>query len=286
MEERTEPRNRNEAELAGYRDVLALIHGHYEYMRLTPSLILQLHRGMNRYGGTSNAGQWKSTDNLIAERGDDGQQVARFRPVAAVATPGAIEAICTEYRDTLATDLYDPLLLTCVFVFDFTCIHPFLDGNGRISRLLTLLLMYQSGFTVGRYISIERLIHKTRDTYYEALQASSVGWHDGSNDYTPFVRYQLGVILAAYRDFADRAEEMLDASTSKADRVEEMLARYGGPVRKRDILERYPDISETTVERTLADLLQRGEITKVGAGPSTAYVPNATPVPNATDDME
>ena len=168
--------------------------------------------------------------------------------------------------------MHDPLILMCLFIFDFTCIHPFAGGNGRMSRLLTLLLMNRSGYDVGRYASIEKLINQSRKTYYEALRASSTGWHEGTNDYRPFVRYMLGVVLAAYRDLSSRADEQWATKRSKADRVEEMLARYQVPVRKRDILERYPDISETTVERTLAELLQRGAISKIGAGPATAYI--------------
>ena len=272
MQEKTTPRNRSEAEIAGYRDVLRLLHDSYPHIELTPSVILQLHRDMNRYSATALAGEWKPTDNVIAERTDTGERVVRFTPVSAVATPGAIETICLQYRDASARELQDPLTLMCLFVFDFTCIHPFTDGNGRMSRLLTLLLMYRSGYTVGRYISIEKLIHQSRETYYEALQGSSQGWHEGANDYRPFVRYMLGVVLAAYRELSVRADDIRAPGVSKADRVEEMIVQYQVPVRKRDILDRYPDISETTVERTLAQMLKRGAITKIGAGPATAYV--------------
>ena len=272
MQERATPRNRSEAEIAGYRDVLNMVHEQYEHIPLSPSVILQFHRDMNRYSSTGLGGIWKPTDNLIAERSESGEQMVRFIPVSALETPAAVESICSNYNEAVKRELADPLLLTCIFVFDLTCIHPFMDGNGRMSRLLTLLLLYRSGYTAGRYVSIERLIQRTRETYYEALLASSQGWHEVANDYRPFVRYMLGVVLAAYRDLSARADAMRAAGSTKADRVEEMLTQYQVPVRKRDILDRYPDISETTVERTLAQMLKRGTITKIGAGPATAYV--------------
>lgn len=270
--ERTEPRGRNEAEIAGYRDVLATVHENFAHLSPTPNHILQMHRDMYRYTGSALAGTFKATDNVVAERDGSGVMTVRFQPLAAVGAPGAIGDICDQYRMAVAADRFDPLLLMCLFVFDFTCIHPFTDGNGRVSRLLTLLLMYRAGHSVGRYISIEREIERTRETYYEALQASSIGWLDGESDYIPWVRYMLGIVLAAYRQLAASVETASASGELKSARIERTIAESVGPLSKRDILERHPDISEITVERTLADLLRRGLVSKVGAGPATAYV--------------
>lgn len=269
--EKTAPKNRDEEEIAGYRDVLAMIHESYDYINLSPSAILQFHRDMYQHTTASFAGNWKDVDNVIAETDADGQQVVRFRPLPAMATPYAIEDLCKTYQEALALDYYDPLLLVTLFVFDFICIHPFNDGNGRMSRLLTLLLLYQNGYLVGKYISIEKLIEKSKETYYDALQASSSGWQEGANDSTPFVRYFLGVLTAAYHEFSDRVEGLIIARKTKAERIEDIFGRHLGKITKKDILEQCPDISMTTVERTLATLLQQGKITKVGSGRTTGY---------------
>ena len=171
------------------------------------------------------------------------------------------------------TDL-DPLLLIPIFILDFLCIHPFNDGNGRMSRLLTLLLLYRSGYIVGKYISIEKLISDTKETYYEALQQSSYNWHEGTNDYAPFVTYMLGVLVAAYRDFESRIELLTTKGLSKPDRVREIIKNHLGKITKGEIMAKCPDISQITVQRALADLIKSGEILKIGGGRYTSYAWN------------
>lgn len=279
MDQLIEPKDRDEAEIAGYRDVLATIHDSYDYIDLKPSTILQFHRDLYRHTGLTFGGNWKDSDNAIIELDAQGGQSIRFKPLPAVATPDAVESLCVAYNDAIDASLYDPLLLSCVFTFDFICIHPFNDGNGRMSRLLTLLLLYRSGYLVGKYISIEKGIERTKETYYETLQECSPGWHEGQNVYGPCVRYLLGVILAAYRDFEDRVQDLAVSNMSKAERVEALFNRRVGKVTKADILAECPDISQTTVERALKELLDAGKISKVGSGRATGYVGSSTSEP-------
>lgn len=266
------PQNRDEQEIAGYRDVLALIHESHDYIDVTPNVILQLHSLLHRHSGHSFAGHWKDSDNAIVERRTDGSEFARFRPAPAAATPHAIEQLCAGYNRAVSESVLDPLVLIPRFILDFTCIHPFADGNGRMSRLLTLLLLYRAGFIVGKYVSIEGEINRTKDAYCDALQRSSLGWNEGAADYAPFVGYTLGVVLAAYRDFESRVESVIGTGASKPERVRKVLAGKAGKVTKSDIVRECPDISLTTIERALHDLLSRGEIEKVGAGRATGYV--------------
>ena len=272
MEMRAQPVGRDEQEIAGYRDVLALIHESHDYIELTPNVILQLHAMLHRYSGHSFAGRWKDSDNAIIERTSDGRELVRFHPVPVVSTPIAMERLCDEYALAMRGGTADPLLLIPRFILDFTCIHPFTDGNGRMSRLLTLLLLYRAGFHVGKYVSIEAEINRTRDAYYDALQRSSTGWSEGANDYAPFTAYLLGVLLAAYRDFESRVEGTIGAGASKPERIEKLLSGALGKVTKADIARECPDISLTTIERTLHELLKQGKIEKVGAARATGYV--------------
>ena len=272
MAQKTEPKSRNEAEIAGYRDVLATIHNSYDYIDVKPGVILQLHRNLYRHTQSGFAGNWKDSDNAIVEFDAQGNQTVRFKPLPAIATPDAVAKLCEAYDKALDKGTYDPLLLACLFTFDFICIHPFNDGNGRMSRLLTLLLLYRSGYLVGKYVSIEMEIEATKETYYEALQQSSPGWIEGENNYVPIVRYLLGVILAAYHDFEDRMQGLTVSKLTKAERIEAVFSRKVGKVTKADIQAECPDISQTTVERTLKSLLDSGKITKVGSGRATGYV--------------
>ena len=262
--EKAEPRNRSEEEIAGYREVLATVHDSYEYIPIRPNNILQLHRDLYSFSSSDTGGRFKNTDNVIAESGQDGQQRVRFMPVPAFQTPEAMENLCNEFNNAIECAEYDPLLLIPMFILDFLCIHPFNDGNGRMSRLLTLLLLYRSGYIVGKYVSMERLIEKTKETYYEALQNSSIEWHNDKSDYTSFVRYYLGVVLKGYNEFQDRIEHLKYRKLSKADRVKAVFE-------KSDIATLCPDISETTIERTLKELLEAGYIEKVGKGRATGY---------------
>lgn len=269
--EKAEPQNRSEEEIAGYREVLATVHDSYEYIFIRPNNILQLHRDLYGFSSSDTGGRFKNTDNVIAESGKDGKQRVRFAPVPAFQTAEAMEALCSEFNSAIDRSEYDPLLLIPMFILDFLCIHPFNDGNGRMSRLLTLLLLYRSGYIVGKYISMEMLIEKTKETYYEALQNSSIGWHDNTSDYTSFVRYYLGVVLKGYNDFQDRVEHLKYRKISKTERVKAVFEKKLGIIKKSDIATLCPDISETTIERSLKELLESGYIEKVGKGRATGY---------------
>ncbi len=269
--DKVEPRNRSEEEIAGYREVLATVHDSYEYIPICPNNILQLHRDLYSFSRRDTGGRFKNADNVIAESGKDGQQRIRFMPVSAFETPEAMENLCNEFNKAIDRAEYDPLLLIPMFILDFLCIHPFNDGNGRMSRLLTLLLLYRSGYIVGKYVSMEMLIEKTKETYYEALQNSSIEWHNNQSDYTSFVKYYLGIVLKGYNEFQDRIEHLKYRKFSKADRVKAVFEKKLGIVKKSDIATLCPDISETTIERTLKELLEAGLIEKVGKGRATGY---------------
>ena len=274
VKEKSEPCNRNENEIAGYRDVLATIHENYDYIPPRANVILQLHRDLYQYSGIGIGGHFKNTDNVIEEELEDGTKRVRFCPATAFETPCMIEDLCNQFMREVDRGEVDPLLLIPMFVLDFLCIHPFNDGNGRMSRLLTLLLLYRSGYIVGKYISIEMLIEKTKDTYYDALQASSSGWHDGTNDYMPFVSYALGIIMSAYKTFSERVEHLTTKGISKPERVRQFIENKLGKVTKKDIMDACPDISATTIEKALGELVKDGTIIKIGNGRGTGYAYN------------
>lgn len=270
VSENTAPRNRDEREIAGYRYVLELIHENHDAIPVTPGVILQLHRDLYRYSDVAYAGRWKDADNVIAERAADGTMVTRFQPTSAAATPGTVERLCEAYAACIDAGVYDPLLVSALFVFDFVSIHPFNDGNGRMSRLLTLLLMYRNGYTVGKYVSIEKEIERSKATYYEALQASSCGWHDGTNDYMPFVTYFLGVVTACCKELDERIVAL--ATTRDGESLlRNYFANLTGNATKRQVMDANPTVSQRTVERVLQKLQQEGSIEKVGAARTTAY---------------
>ena len=272
VSQKAEPRNRSEQEISGYREVLSTIHEGYEYITPRPNIILQLHRDLYSYSQGSAGGSYKNSDNVIAETDAEGHQKARFIPVPAFQTAEAMEELCTRFLEAWEADRIDKLVLIPMFILDFLCIHPFNDGNGRMSRLLTLLLFYKAGYIVGKYVSMEMLIEKTKETYYEALQASSTGWHECENSYEPFVKYYLGIMLKAYNEFESRVEHLKHRSLSKPDRIKAVIDNKVGKITKKEIMELCPDISRVTVERTLTDLVKSGYVAKVGAGPSTGYV--------------
>ena len=268
------PKTRSEKEIAGYRDVLTTIHESYDYIPPRSSMILQLHRDLYKFSGMSIGGNFKNSDNVIAEKLPDGTQRVRFQPVSAWETPETMDRLCDEFIKSVNDPEMDPLLLIPMFILDFLCIHPFNDGNGRMSRLLTLLLLYRSGYIVGKYISIEKLITDSKETYYEVLQESSYEWHEGTNDYLPFVRYMLGVIAAAYREFSSRVKLLSTGGFTKAERIRKLIKDHLGKITKAELMELCPDISQATVQRTLAELLANGEITKIGGGRYTSYIWN------------
>jgi len=272
--DKTTPKGRSEREIAGYRDVLNTIHENYDFIPVRPNMILQLHRDLYKFSNLAIGGSFKNSDNIIAEELPDGTKRVRFQPVPAWETSEAMDTLCGAFRDALADSELDSLILISMFILDFLCIHPFNDGNGRMSRLMTLLLLYQSGYFVGKYISIERLIADSKETYYEALQDSSAGWHEGTNDYLPFVRYMLGIVVAAYREFTSRVDILITRGLSKPERVREIIRSTTGRITKTQIMKQCPDISQKTVERALKELMDSGRIIKIGGGRYTSYTWN------------
>ena len=269
--DKTTPKGRSEREIAGYRDVLNTIHENYDFIPVRPNMILQLHRDLYKYSNLAIGGSFKNSDNIIAEELPDGTKRVRFQPIPAWETSEAMDILCSTLVDALADVELDSLILIPMFILDFLCIHPFNDGNGRMSRLMTLLLLYQSGYFVGKYISIERLIADSKETYYEALQDSSAGWHEGTNDYLPFVRYMLGIVVAAYREFTSRVDILITRGLSKPERVREIIRSTTGRITKTQIMKQCPDISQKTVERALKELMDSGRIIKIGGGRYTSY---------------
>jgi len=253
--------------------VLATIHENYDYIPLKSSMILQLHRDLYKFSGKSIGGNYKNSDNVIRETDAEGNEYIRFRPVTAWETPEAIEAACRAFDDAVQRGA-DPLLMIPMFILDFLCIHPFNDGNGRMSRLLTLLLLYRSGYIVGKYISIEKVVEESKETYYETLQSSSYHWHEGTNDYEPFVLCTLGTIVAAYREFESRVQYLNMKDFSKPDRIREMIKNHLGRITKAEIMELCPDISQATIQRTLNELHKNGKIIKISGGRYTTYIWN------------
>ena len=271
---KTNPRTRSEQEIAGYRDVLSTIHESHDFIPVKSPIILQLHRDLYKFSGKSIGGKYKGADNVITEEDSKGNKHVRFNPLPAWETPEAIDSICAAFDEAMVDTDADPLLIIPMFILDFLCIHPFNDGNGRMSRLLTLLLLYRAGYIVGKYISIEKMIEQTKETYYEALQSSSENWHEDKNDYIPFVQYTLGVILAAYRDFSMRVKTLSMSNLPKPERIRELIKETLGKITKTEIMEKCPDISQVTVQRTLNDLVKNGDVLKIGGGRYTAYTWN------------
>ncbi|MDR1085923.1 MAG: Fic family protein [Deltaproteobacteria bacterium] len=276
VKDKSAPRNRSEAEIMGYCDVLASIHEGYAYITPRTETVKQLHSQLYSRLKTLNAGQFKVSDNIIAQIGRDGGQQVRFIPVPAFETGEAMIRLFTSFSEAMEENKYDTLLLIPMFVLDFLCIHPFRDGNGRISRLLTLLLLYRAGYVVGKYISLEKLTEKTKDLYYEALEDSSGGWHENTGDYKPFVRFFLSVLQMAYRDFERSLDYFLKPWQSKPERIKEAIDQKIGQFSKAEIMAVVPDISKVTVERTFGSLVKTGYIVKIGAGRSTIYAKNPT----------
>lgn len=271
-QEKTTPRNRDEEEIMGYRDVLNTVHENFEYIKLNAGHILQMHRDLYKFSAGGVGGKYKAVQNYIQEVGMDGNKKIRFTPLSTFETPDAIKNICEEYGKALNLYNIEPLILIPIFVLDFLCVHPFGDGNGRMSRLLTLLLLYQNGFTVGKYISLEKLIEKKKDKYYDTLQASSTKWHEGKNDVVPFIKYMLQIIVVAYREFEERVLAVTERKLSKADQIKELFNTHLGKLSKAEIKKMLPEISEPMIERTLIELVKLGAIKKVGAGKNTMYV--------------
>jgi Fic family protein len=271
VKEKATPRNRDEQEIAGYRDVLNIIHESFDAIPLSRNYILQLHKIMYSHMNNPIAGQTKNVQNYISATYPNGHTEILFTPLAPYETPEALDRICEEYNKVIGNFELEPLIAIPIFIHDFLCIHPFNDGNGRMSRLLTTLLLYRSGFSVGKYISLEAKIEKNKDLYYDALYRSQDGWHEGTEDAIPFVKYILSIILAAYKDFEDRfsiVEEKLPA----IDMVRKATLNKIGRFTKQDIRELCPSLSVSSIEGALRKLSSNGELKREGVGKSTYYI--------------
>ena len=269
-DQKTTPRNRDEEEISGYRDALSLIHESYEYIPIKSSYILQLHQVLYRYSQRGIGGRFKNTQNYITEIKESGEQIVRFMPLDPFETPTAIEKMCESFnRETDACEI-DPLILIPAFIVDFLCVHPFNDGNGRMSRLLTTLLLYRAGYVVGKYVSLESKIEKTKESYYKALEKSDINWNREENDLTPFIKYILGTVLAAYRDFEQRVI-LVEDKASAIDLVRNAVNNTIGKFTKGDIMELVPSVGKTSVENSLKILIEEGVIGRDGKGKATFY---------------
>lgn len=271
VKDKTTPKNRSEREIAGYRDVLNTIHESYDYIPVRPGMILQLHRDLYKFSGSGIGGNFKNSDNVIAETLPDGTSRIRFKPIPAWETSEAVTALCNAFNDAVNTREMDPLLLIPIFILDFLCIHPFNDGNGRMSRLLTTLPLYRNGFYVGKYVSLEAKIAKNKDLYYSALAVSQTGWHEGTEDVVPFIKYLLGTILAAYKDFEDRMS-LVETKLPALEMVRRASQNKIGRFNKQDIRELCPTLSDSSIEGALRKLVAAGELKKEeGKGKNTCY---------------
>ena len=271
VEESTTPKNRDEEEIAGYRDVLNIIHESFDAIPITKNYILQLHKILYSHMNNPIAGQTKTVQNYISATYPDGHTEMFFTPMAPFEIPEALEKICEEYNRVIGNLEVEPLIAIPVFIHDFLCIHPFNDGNGRMSRLLTTLLLYRSGFYVGKYISLEAKIAKNKDLYYEALGKAQNGRHEGEEDVVPFIKYLLGTILAAYKDFEDRFE-IIGEKLPALEMVRKATKNKIGKFSKQDIRELCPSLSISSIEGSLRTLVKEGELMRGGSGKATYYV--------------
>ena len=270
VEEKTAPRNRDEQEIAGYRDVLRIIHESFDAIPITQNYILQLHKILYSHMNNPIAGRTKTVQNYISATYPDGHAEILFTPLAPYQTPEALDRICEEYNRAIGNMELEPLIAIPVFIHDFLCIHPFNDGNGRMSRLLTTLLLYRSGFYVGRYISLEVKIAKNKDLYYDALAQSQIGWHEGNEDAVPFIKYLLGTILAAYKDFEDRMT-LVEPKLFALEMVQRASKNKIGRFTKQDIRELCPTLSDSSIEGAFRKMVAAGELKKEGKGKNTCY---------------
>ena len=277
VENKTTPRNRNEEEILGYRNALNIVHENYEAIPVQSNYILQLHGEMLKHTAFSYAGKYKTTPNEIDMALENGEKVVLFKPLEPYETPDAVECLCAEYNNAILEGIVDPLIIIPTFVLDFLCIHPFNDGNGRMSRLLTLLLLYRCGYKVGQYISIEKAIADTKETYYEVLQQADQNWYEGENDPKPFIRYMLGIILSCYREFESRIT--IAAKTGRKSTAYDIVKTYTentlGKFSKQDALIACPSLGSSSVESALKRLVEEGTIIRTGAGRKTMYMRKA-----------
>lgn len=271
MQSKTTPKNRDEEEIAGYRFVLDMIHESYEYIPISSNYILQLHQNLYRFTNRSIGGHFKNSDNHIVARYENGVEHIIFEPLSPLETPIAIDRICEEFNRVSATEEVDTLLLIPIFIHDFLCVHPFNDGNGRMSRLLTTLLLYRAGYVVGRYVSLEKKIADLKDLYYDSLNMSQNGWHEGEDDPTPFIKYILKTIIAAYKDFEERIE-IIDIKEPAIEQVRAAVYKKIGKFTKSEIMEMCPKLGRASVENSLTALVNEDVLERRGRGRGTYYV--------------
>lgn len=271
LEEKTTPRNRNEQEIVGYRDVLDIIHENFDVIPISRNYILQMHKILYSHMNNPLAGKTKNVQNYISATYPDGHSEVLFTPLSPFETPGALDCICDEYNRVIGNSEVEPIIMIPIFIHDFLCIHPFNDGNGRLSRLLTTLLLYKNGFYVGRYISLESLIARDKAAYYEALNKAGVNWHDGNEDVVPFIKYLLRIILAAYKAFDDRFS-IVENKLSAVEMVRKATLQKLGRFTKQDIRELCPSLSISSIEGSLRKLVEEGELRREGVGRSTKYI--------------
>lgn len=271
MSKTADPADRSEAEIAGYRDVLDLIHASAPDIPINPNILLQLHKELYKFVPVE-GGKWKNVDNEISETFPDGTRRTRFIPVSAFETPAAVQALCDSLKERRQQEDVDPLILTSYFVLDFLSIHPFNDGNGRMARLLTLLMLYQSGFEVGRYISLEKIIEERKEDYYESLRLSSIHSHDNRQNPFHWINYLLSVILAAYKELESRVGLVTTGSQNKTVRIRRFVEGRISPFTKTDVRNACPDISEATINRVLRELRDEGVIASSGLGRSAKWI--------------
>jgi Fic family protein len=270
LQNKATPRNRDEEEIVGYRNVLGIIHDQFAFIDIKVSNVLQLHKELYKFYPQPQRGKFKTQDNAIEEI-INGERFLRFKPASTFETPMLLEELCEEYNREISVGKVDPLLLIPCFIFDFLSIHPFNDGNGRMSRLLTLLLLYQNDYLVGKFISLEMLVEKTKDSYYETLKESSQKWHENEQNYLPFIKYFLKIVLAAYVEFEERYQLLSNESLSSAEKILEAISSKFVPVSKKDIAAEIPNFAIITIERGLKKLLDEELIIKIGSGRSTKY---------------
>ena len=270
VQQKTTPRGRSEQEIAGYRDVLNTIHASYDSIPFTTNIILQFHRDLYRYAGTM-GGKWKTANNEITETQQDGTSVVRFAPVPAHLTADYMSALHAGFAEKSVNGRIDQLLLIPAYVLDFLCIHPFLDGNGRMARLLSLLLLYKAGFDVGRFISLERIIEESKETYYDTLHQSSQGWHEGEHSLLPWTEYFLGVLIAAYKDFENRVGTLTVARGAKTQMVLDAVTRLPDGFRMVDLERMCPNVTREMIRVVLNKLKKQGDLWAEGAGAGAVW---------------
>jgi Fic family protein len=261
---KVKPRDRSEEELAGYRQAIDWIFSRKRKVSVIPAVIQRLHT-LAQGGFSGDAGEWKRRNNEIIEILPSGERKIRFVPTSARNTPKTMDALCRNYREACDDQRLPPLLNVATFVFDLLCIHPFRDGNGRISRLATTLLLQANGFVVSRYVSLERLVEQSKEDFYGVLAECSQGWHEGKNDLIPWWNYFLSVLRRAYEEF-ERQVEWTGARPAKSDLVRQTVLVQVEQFTLGDLAAQLPSASTQLIKKILAELKKQGKIRLVGRG--------------------